>query len=130
MSVPFVLSEPIIKTGVDPENVMIMGFSAGGHLCACVGACMIILRMQTHRYDGISARPDKICLSYPVISFLEDSHEGSCIHHLGRKCAGGAAPDVVGRNAHIQGLSRRHFCGPARTMMLSLFPTLCGWLTA
>ncbi len=71
------------KLGVDPENVMIMGFSAGGHLCACVGALYDHIEDQTHRYDGISARPDKICLSYPVISFLEDSHEGSCIHHLG-----------------------------------------------
>ncbi len=71
------------KLGVDPENVMIMGFSAGGHLCACVGALYDHIEDPTHRYDHISARPDKICLSYPVISFMEDCHEGSLIHHLG-----------------------------------------------
>lgn len=71
------------KLGVDPDNVMIMGFSAGGHLCACVGALYDHIEDNTHRYDHISARPDKICLCYPVISFLEEYHEGSLEHHLG-----------------------------------------------
>lgn len=71
------------KLGIDRDNVMIMGFSAGGHLCACVGALYDHIEDTTHRYDHISARPDKICLCYPVISFLEECHEGSLIHHLG-----------------------------------------------
>ena len=28
-------------------------------------------------YKGISVKPDKICLNYPVISFLEEDHEPS-----------------------------------------------------
>lgn len=71
------------KLGIDRDNVMIMGFSAGGHLCACVGALYDHIEDATHRYDHISARPDKICLCYPVISFVEDCHEGSREHHLG-----------------------------------------------
>ena len=71
------------KLGVDKDNVMIMGFSAGGHLCACVGALYDHIEDPTNRYASISARPDKICLSYPVISFVEDYHEGSLLNHLG-----------------------------------------------
>lgn len=71
------------KLGIDPANVMIMGFSAGGHLCACVGALYDHIEDTTHRYDSISARPDKICLCYPVISFMEDYHLDSMKNHLG-----------------------------------------------
>ena len=62
---------------------MIMGFSAGGHLCACVGALYDHIEDITHRYETISARPNKICLCYPVISFMENCHEGSMRAHLG-----------------------------------------------
>ena len=69
------------KLGVDPENVMIMGFSAGGHLCATVGALYGRYEDETHRYDDISARPDKICLCYPLVSLLTDIHE-KCIENF------------------------------------------------
>ena len=36
--------------GIDPHNIMTMGFSAGGHLCAS----------QAALYDG-EERPDKVC---------------------------------------------------------------------
>lgn len=51
--------------GIDPRNIMTMGFSAGGHLCALEAALCK------------EARPDKVCLCYPVISFVEEAHEGS-----------------------------------------------------
>ena len=69
------------KLGINPEDVMIMGFSAGGHLCATVGALYDRYEDDTHRYDDISARPDKICLGYPLISLITDIHEG-CIKNL------------------------------------------------
>ena len=69
------------KLGVDPENVMIMGFSAGGHLCATVGALYDRYEDETHRYDDISARPDKICLCYPLVSLMTDIHE-KCIENF------------------------------------------------
>lgn len=68
--------------GADAQNILLMGFSAGGHLCASF-ACFY---EQIARKMGIWAgkqtqphilRPDKLCLAYPVISFLEECHEGS-----------------------------------------------------
>ncbi len=52
--------------GADPGNLMTMGFSAGGHLCA----------LQAALCDR-ETRPDKVCLAYPVISFGAEAHAGS-----------------------------------------------------
>lgn len=71
------------KLGVNPEDVMIMGFSAGGHLCATVGALYDRYEDDTHRYDDISAKPDKICLGYPLVSLMTDIHEGCIQNFLG-----------------------------------------------
>ena len=74
---------------IDPDNLMILGYSAGGHLCASTAALREELEgalqkeMEKFRPDllescrGISMRPDKVCLCYPVISFLSEDHEPS-----------------------------------------------------
>lgn len=71
------------KLGVDPQNVTIMGFSAGGHLCGTVGTLYDRFEDGTHRYDDISARPDKICMCYPVVSMVTNPHQDSVKHFLG-----------------------------------------------
>ena len=59
--------------GVNPYNVGIMGFSAGGHLASTV---------STH--SDFAARPDFSILFYPVISMNErETHKGSCVNFLG-----------------------------------------------
>lgn len=72
-----------VKLGINPENVTIMGFSAGGHLCGTVGALYDRFEDETHRYDDVSARPDQICLCYPLVSLLTDIHEGCNMNFLG-----------------------------------------------
>lgn len=68
--------------GVDAHNVMLMGFSAGGHLCGSFG-CLYgeiaeVLTEETERKVAPeNIRPDKLCLGYPVITFREECHEGS-----------------------------------------------------
>ncbi|MEQ8240347.1 MAG: alpha/beta hydrolase [Cyclobacteriaceae bacterium] len=63
------------KWNIDPNQVGIMGFSAGGHLASTVG---------TH-FDEHS-RPDFMILIYPVISFSEDfTHMGSRNNLIGKK---------------------------------------------
>lgn len=65
---------------IDPQQVGIMGFSAGGHLAATAG---------THfrkPVDGgtVSVRPDFMILVYPVISFTDSiGHTGSRNNLLG-----------------------------------------------
>lgn len=68
--------------GVDAGNVMLMGFSAGGHLCASFGCLYEEIAELVNTEIGKKAlpeniRPDKLCLSYPVITFGEECHEGS-----------------------------------------------------
>jgi len=71
------------KLNINPEDLTIMGFSAGAHLCGTVAASYDRVPDETHRYDHISARPDQVCLCYPVSSFINDAHKGSVLNHLG-----------------------------------------------
>ncbi|MBQ9362474.1 MAG: alpha/beta hydrolase fold domain-containing protein [Bacteroidaceae bacterium] len=58
---------------INPNNVGIQGFSAGGHLASAV---------STHA--PMDARPDFSILFYPVISMNEKAtHKGSCVGFLG-----------------------------------------------
>ena len=58
---------------INPNNVGIQGFSAGGHLASTV---------STHA--PMDVRPDFSILFYPVISMNErQSHKGSCVGFLG-----------------------------------------------
>lgn len=70
------------KYGVDSHQIMLMGFSAGGHLCASLPCfCREIagrLSMETgERILPEDIWPDRLCLGYPVITFGEECHEGS-----------------------------------------------------
>ena len=59
--------------GVNPYDVGIMGFSAGGHLASTIA---------TH--SPIDVRPNFQILFYPVISMKErETHKGSCVGFLG-----------------------------------------------
>ncbi len=70
---------------IDPENVGIMGFSAGGHLASTAGT-----HFDTGSPDAedpvekLSSRPDFMILGYPVIS-MDDAitHKGSKNNLLG-----------------------------------------------
>ena len=60
---------------VNPHNVGIQGFSAGGHLASAV---------STHA--PMNVRPDFAILFYPVISMNERlTHRGSCVGFLGEQ---------------------------------------------
>lgn len=77
------------KYHVDPNQIMLIGSSAGGHLCASTALyCDEIERFLMEElkaemphlselYEGISIKPNKVCLNYPVISFMEEAHEPS-----------------------------------------------------
>ena len=58
---------------INPEDICVLGGSAGGHLCASEAA----LYKQFETEQEVSARPDKVVLCYPVISLEKEIHEGS-----------------------------------------------------
>ena len=63
--------------GINPQDVGIMGFSAGGHLASSV---------STHSADD--CRPNFSILFYPVISMDQRiTHKGSCVNFLGEEGA-------------------------------------------
>lgn len=85
--------------GVNPYDVGIMGFSAGGHLASTV---------STHsEYD---CRPNFTILFYPVISMNErETHSGSVNGFLGK----GKTDQKLVREFSSQNAVRRHLTPPA-----------------
>lgn len=92
--------------GINPHDVGIMGFSAGGHLASVI---------STH--SDFASRPDFSILFYPVISMDERvSHVWSCRNFLGAE--GQKDPELV-RSFSTQNAVRRHLTPPAIIIMSS-----------
>jgi acetyl esterase/lipase len=80
---------------VKDNKVVIMGYSAAGHLCGSVGALYDQIDMpemsieDTNYFAQLglsqSKRPDAIILNYPVVSFVNDPHVGSADNLLGEE---------------------------------------------
>lgn len=84
---------------INPNQIIILGASAGGHLCASEAYLYDSLKQKVleefaskkqhssilEKYQTISARPDGVGLLYPVISFLSDYHEGSYLNLTNQK---------------------------------------------
>lgn len=72
------------KYNIDPGQVGIMGFSAGGHLAASA-ATHFHKNADPNERDTTSVRPDFVALIYPVVSFTDElTHMGSRINLLGK----------------------------------------------
>ena len=92
--------------GINPHDVGIMGFSAGGHLASVI---------STH--SDFDVRPDFTILFYPVISMDERvSHKWSCRNFLGEE--GQKDPTLV-RDFSTDKAVRRHLTPPALIIMAS-----------
>ena len=86
--------------GINPDDVGIMGFSAGGHLASVVSTL-----------SDFDARPDFSILFYPVISMDERvSHKWSCVNFLSEE--GQKDPALV-RDFSTMNAVRRHLTPPA-----------------
>ena len=86
--------------GINPHDVGIMGFSAGGHLASVI---------STHA--DFDVRPDFSILFYPVISMDERvSHKWSCVNFLGEE--GQKDPALV-RDFSTMNVVRSHLTPPA-----------------
>ena len=68
---------------LDPNKIVIMGFSAGGHLAA-MAATHADVGKPSDEFDRASSRPDFLVLAYPVISCTAPfAHAWSCKQLLG-----------------------------------------------
>ena len=86
--------------GINPHDVGIMGFSAGGHLASVI---------STH--SAFDVRPDFSILFYPVISMDERvSHKWSCVNFLSKE--GQKNPELV-RSFSTMNAVQRHLTPPA-----------------
>ena len=71
--------------GVDPNEVFVIGFSAGAHLAGCTATMADICRVGD-KLDEVSARPNGAVLCYPVISSDPAvGHMGSFNNLLGER---------------------------------------------
>lgn len=61
---------------VDPNHVAAVGFSAGGHLCGCLGTLFDSSEVSDLGDRGM-LRPDALGLCYPVAVSWGPTHEGS-----------------------------------------------------
>lgn len=76
--------EHAVQYAIDPEAVSVLGFSAGGHLAACLGVFWNAAFLQ--ELTGLSPeqiRPDKLLLAYPVITAGQYAHRESFQNLLG-----------------------------------------------
>lgn len=70
--------------GVDPQRIGLMGFSAGGHLASTIATQPELYKdAEDDLAATVSARPDRVILGYPVITFGEFTHAGSVKNLLG-----------------------------------------------
>ena len=58
---------------IEPEHVAVLGFSAGGHLAASLGALWDDAELSL----GEGCRPDALALCYPVVTMGEFAHRES-----------------------------------------------------
>ncbi|WP_010282104.1 alpha/beta hydrolase [Bacillus timonensis] len=71
---------------IDPNKIIVMGFSAGGHLSASLGVFWkekFLTEQLTYSKEQI--KPNGLILSYPVITSGPHAHEGSFRALLGDK---------------------------------------------
>jgi acetyl esterase/lipase len=70
---------------VRPDRIVLMGFSAGGHLASTAATHIAPARVDaSDPVERVSSRPDFLVLGYPVVSLIEAYvHRGSRDHLVG-----------------------------------------------
>ena len=68
---------------IDPDQLFVAGFSAGGHLTASLGVAWNTELPEMHGFDAAQIRPNGLLLGYPVISSGDFAHRPSFDRLLG-----------------------------------------------
>ena len=72
------------KFDIDPDKILICGFSAGGHLSASLGTLWNSSYLKSIFGKTEIYRPNGLILSYPVITSGQFRHEGSIESIIGK----------------------------------------------
>ena len=70
---------------IDPKRLAVSGFSAGGHLAACMCVHFADLSDPNPELARYSNRPDAAILGYAVLDFGEYAHAGTVLALLGEQ---------------------------------------------
>ena len=71
------------KWDINTQNISVCGFSAGGHLAACLGVHWNKDFVRKAMGGGEEHRPNALILGYPVITSGKFAHEGSIRNIIG-----------------------------------------------
>ena len=81
-----IVRDRAVEFNINPNNIGIMGFSAGGHLASSLGTHYSVSLIPNK--ENTNLRPDFMVLGYPVISFTDSlAHKGSRDNMLGKKAS-------------------------------------------
>ena len=78
-----VIREHANEWHVDPNKIIAMGFSAGGHLAGSLATMWNQPVLKDLGFDPEEIRPNALAIGYPVITSGEKAHRGSFDHLLG-----------------------------------------------
>lgn len=77
------------------KKVVVLGFSAGGHLCSCLATLGHLALPVGDDLAYVSGIPDAVALGYPVISMMVEPHLGSMKNLLGPAFGPEPSPEVL-----------------------------------
>lgn len=86
---------------VDPDAIVIAGFSAGGHAAAFYAESWDSPLVSRHGFTPEQVRPNGLVLGYPVITSGEHAHQGSINNLLGADRDDATLLDLVSLERHV-----------------------------
>jgi acetyl esterase/lipase len=86
---------------IDPDSIIVGGFSAGGHLAAHFAESWNGATLGDLGFSPESIRPNGLLLAYPVITSGEFAHRGSMDNLLGDRKTDPQALNVVSLEKHV-----------------------------
>lgn len=94
----YLVRKNAVKWKVNPAQVGIMGFSAGGHLASTLTVHYADVKIENR--EKLSLRPDFSVLIYPVVSFISSPHTGSVKNLIGAEGTA-AQKDYFSNERHV-----------------------------
>lgn len=86
---------------VNPDAVVVAGFSAGGHLAGTIATTSGDGALQSHGYNPDEVRPNGLMLAYPVLNSGVYAHRGSFDHLLGERKDDAALLEELSIERHV-----------------------------